>query len=180
MKRKILPIVICLFVCTPFFISRVDAAKTHSAVKLKPCKFLTYAEAEKILGQPVRLIENVSKIEGDVRKSNCVYSGISKDKASGKDINLYFSMEQKAQNPTIEETRQIFESAYGKVNEPELSVQVLSEIGDESFVISNPGYFHFIMVRKGAIIFRIKLNKAAENTSLAELKTFAKKFAEQL
>ena len=179
MKRKIVLIVICLFVWTPFFISRADGAKTHFAAKPKPCKFLIYAEAEKILGQPVRLIETISKIEGDVSKSDCVYSGISKDKISGKDINLYFSIEQKAQNPTVAEARQVFESAYRKINEPDLSVQVLSEIGDESFLISNPPYFHFMMVRKGEIIFRIKLNKAAENTSLEELKAFAKKFAEK-
>lgn len=148
--------------------------------KIKLCQFLSSAEAEKILGQPVRLVETNSKIEGDVSRSDCIYTGISKDKVSGKDINLYFSFERKAQNPTVEEARKVFESAYRKINEPELSVQLLSEIGDESFIISNPPHFHFIMVRKGEIIFRIKMNKAAETTSLEELKAFAKKFAEKI
>ena len=89
-------------------------------------------------------------------------------------------MEQKEQNPTAEQSRQEFESAYRKINEPELLVLVLSGIGDDAFLISNPPSFHFIMVRKGEIIFRFKMNKAAEKTSLEELKTFAKKVAEQV
>jgi hypothetical protein len=180
MKRKILLLALCLFVSAPFLSCQANAVKTHFAAKPKSCKFLSYADAEKILGQPVRLMENISKVEGDVRNSNCVYTGVSKDKVSGKDINLYFSFEQQEQNPTVEQARQVFESTYKKINEPDLSVQVLSGIGDEAFSISNPSNFHFIMVRKGEIIFRIKLNKATEKTSLEELKAFAKKFAEQI
>lgn len=148
--------------------------------KAEPCKYLSFADAEKILGQPVRLIENISKVEGDVRKSDCVYRGISKDKVSGKDINLYFSLERKEQNPTVERARQIFESSYKKINEPDLSVQVLNGIGDEAFLISNPPNFHFMMVRKDEVIFRFKMNKAAENTSVEELKAFAKKVSGQI
>jgi hypothetical protein len=180
MKRKILLLVLCLLVYAPFLNCQANAVKTTFAAQLKPCRLLSAGEAEKILGQPVRLMENISKVEGEVHKSNCVYTGVSKDKVSGKDVNLSFSLEQKEQNPTVEQARQVFKSTYGKVNEPELSVQVLSGIGDEAFSISNPSKFHFIMVRKGEIIFRIKLNKANENTSLEELKAFAKKFAEQL
>ena len=180
MKIKILLLVLCLFVSAPFLSCLANAFETHFVAKPKPCKFLSYGDAEKILGQSVRLTENISKIEGDVRKSDCVYTGVSKDKVSGKDVNLYFSLEQKEQNPTVEQARQVFESTYRKINEPELSVEVLSGVGDEAFSISNPLNFHFIMARKGEIIFRIKLNKATEKTSLEELKAFAKKFAEQL
>lgn len=180
MKRKILLFVLCLFVSAPFLSCLANVFETHFAAKPKPCKFLSDADAEKILGQPVRLIGNISKVEDDVRKSDCVYTGVSKDKVSGKDVNLYFSLEQQEQNHAVEQTRQEFASTYGKINEPNLSVEVLSGIGDEAFSISNPSNFHFIMVRKGEIILRIKLNKATEKTSLEELKVFAKKFAEQL
>jgi len=147
---------------------------------LKSCEFLTQSDAEKIIGQPVWLVENTSKIEGDVRRSDCTYRGISRDKVSGKDINLYFSLERREKNPTVEQAREIFASTYGKINEPDIFVGKLSGIGDEAFVISNPPSFHFIMVRKGAKIFSMKLNKAPEKTSLDELKAFAKKCAEQL
>ncbi|CAN5597452.1 hypothetical protein BH10ACI1_BH10ACI1_26380 [soil metagenome] len=184
MKEKFLLIALFLLLFVSAVSCQTNVAtineKSVSAEKSKPCEFLTPSDAEKILGQTVRLIENTSKIEGDVSKSDCVYRGISKDKVSGKDVNLYFSLERQEQNPTVEQARQIFASTYKKINEPALSVEVLSGIGDEAFSISNPSNFHFIMVRKGEIIFRIKLNKATENTSLEELKAFAKKFAEQL
>ena len=155
-------------------------SKIISNEDLKSCEFLTQSDAEKIIGQPVRLIENTSKIEGDVRKSNCTYQGISKDKVSGKDINLYFSLEQQEQNPTVENAQKEFESTYKKIDEPDIFVGKLSGIGDEAFVISNPPNFQFMMVRKGAMIFRMKLNKAPKKTSLEEFKAFAKKFADQL
>ncbi len=179
-KIKNLLLVLCLFVSAPFLSCQANVVETQFAANPEPCKFLTPSDAEKIIGQPVGLIENHSKIEGDVHKFECTYRGISKDKVSGKDINLYFSLERQEQNPTVERARQEFESTYRKIDEPLLLVQRLSEIGDEAFVISNPPNFHFIMVRKGAMIFRMKLNKAPEKTSFEELKAFAKKFADEL
>ena len=178
--KKILLLVLCLLVFGPFLSCPANVVNTQFAAKPEPCKFLTPSDAEKILGQPVRLIESISEIEGNVRKTACVYTGISKERAGGKEVNLYFSLEMKEENRTVEEARQIFNSTYTKINEPSLSVEVLNGIGDEAFSISNPGNFHFIMVRKGENIFRIKLNKATENTLLGELKAFAKKFAEQI
>ena len=174
MKRTIL----LLSLIFSGFVLSLNCQTKGMSGKVEPCKYLSSPEAEKILGQSVRLIENSSKVEGDVRKSNCVYSGISKDKISGKDINLYFSVEQKVQNPTVGQAHEVFESAYKKINEPEISVGKLSGIGDEAFFISNPPNFHFMMVRKGELIFRIKLNKASEGTSFEELKIFMKKIAE--
>jgi len=179
MKMKIMLLVLCLFASAPFLTSQSNVFETQVAAKMKPCKFLTVTDAEKIIGQPVRLTENTSKIEGSVRKSGCTYRGISKDKLSGKDINLYFSLEQQVQNPSVEKAQREFASSYQKVDEPLLLVELLSAIGDEAFVISNTPHFHFIMVRKGGTIFRMKLNKAPEKNSLSELKAFAKKFAEK-
>ena len=89
-------------------------------------------------------------------------------------------MERQDQNPTAERAHEIFETAYKKINEPEISVGKLSGIGDEAFFISNPPSFHFMMVRKSETIFRVKLNKAGEGTSFEELKIFMKKTAEEI
>ena len=148
--------------------------------KAAPCKYLSFSEAEKILGAKVALITNSWTFTADKTRFDCTYRAVEKDKVSGKDINLYFSMERKDQNPTIGQAHEVFESAYRKINEPEISVGKLSGIGDEAFFISNPPNFHFMMVRKGENIFRFKMNKAAEKTSLVELKAFAKKVAEQI
>jgi hypothetical protein len=146
--------------------------------KVEPCKYLSFSDAEKILGRKVALITNSWTFTADKTRFDCNYRAIEKDKTSGKDINLYFALEQQDRNATAEQAHEIFESSYKKINEPEISVGKLSGIGDEAFFISNPPSFHFMMVRKGEIIFRIKLNKASEGTSFEELKIFMKKIAE--
>src|SRR5688500_197233 len=93
MKNKII-LVTLLVICISALNCMAQSKNINSREKLKACMLLTQSDAEKILGQPVRLIENISKIEGDVRNSDCSYTGISKDKVSGKDISLYFSVEQ--------------------------------------------------------------------------------------
>lgn len=148
--------------------------------KVKPCKYLSFAAAEKILGREVVLITNSWTFTADVTRFECTYRAVEKDKASGKDINLYFSVEQKDRNSTAQQAHEVFESTYKKINEPEISVGKLNGIGDEAFFISNPPNFHFMMVRKNGTLFRIKLNKASEGTSFEELKIFIRKMTEQL
>lgn len=174
MRRKIL----FLFLIFSAFVLSLNCQTKGTNEKAEPCKYLSFTEAEKILGRKVALITNSWTFSADKTRFECNYRAIEKDKASGEDINLYFAVEQQDQNPTAEQAHEIFESAYKKINEPEISVGKLSGIGDEAFFISNPPHFHFMMVRKGGIIFRIKLNKAGEGTSLEELKIFMKKIAE--
>jgi hypothetical protein len=179
MRQKILLFILFLVIGVPTINCQTKASgKQNSAdEKTKPCKFLSFADADKILGQPVELVTNSWTFTADKTRFDCTYRGVEKDEASGKDINLYFSSEEIQQNPTAEQAHEVFESDYRKINEPDIFVGKLSGIGDEAFLISNPPNFHFMMVRKGVIIFRIKLNKAGKGTSLEELKTFMKNIA---
>jgi hypothetical protein len=179
MRQIILLFILFLFIGVPTINCQTNANdKPKSAdEKTKPCKFVSFAEAEKILGQPVELVTNSWSFADGKTRIDCTYRGVEKGKVSGKDVNLYFSSEQ--QNSTTSPAHEIFESAYRKINEPEMFVGKLSGIGDEAFLISNPPNFHFMMVRKGELIFRVKLNKASQGTSLEELKTVMKKIAEQ-
>ncbi|HVE57464.1 MAG TPA: hypothetical protein VNB22_11595 [Pyrinomonadaceae bacterium] len=174
MRRKILLLLIIFSASALSFNCQTTDEKT------KACKFLSFAEAEKILGGKVELVTNSWTFTTDITRFDCTYRAVEKDKASGKDINLYFSFEQQDQNATVEKAREVFASTYRKINEPDIFVGKLSGVGDEAFLISNPPNFHFMMVRKGTKIFRIKLNKAGKGTSLEELKTFMKKAAEQI
>lgn len=176
MRRKCL----LLFLILSAFVLSVNCQTKQADEKVKPCKFLSFAEAEKILGGKVELVTNSWTFTTGITRFDCTYRAVEKDTASGKDINLYFSFEQQDQNPTTEKAREVFASTYSKINEPDIFVGKLSGIGDEAFLISNPPNFHFIMVRKDTMIFRIKLNKASKGTSLEELKTFMKKAAEQI
>jgi hypothetical protein len=179
MRRKFLLFILFIFIGVPALNCQTNATGRQKPAdeKTKPCKFLSFADAEKILGQPVELVTDSWHFAGGKSRFDCTYRGVEKDKVSGQGINLFFSSEQ--QNPTAEQAHEAFEAAYRKINEPEMFVGQLSGIGDEAFLLSNPPHFHFMMVRKGAIIFRIKLNKASRGTSLEELKTVMKKIAEQ-
>jgi hypothetical protein len=182
MRQKILLIILFLFIGVPTLNCQTKASGSQRSAdeKTKPCQFLSFAAAEKILGQPVELVTNSWTFTTGKTRFDCTYRGVEKDKASGKDINLFFSSEQIQQNPTAERAHEVFESTFRKINEPDIFVGKLSEIGDEAFLISNPPHFHFLMVRKGEIIFRIKLNKAGKGTSLEELKAFAKTVTGQI
>src|SRR5688572_24533027 len=91
-----------LFVFLLFFMSGAVIQKTEGSdnqaglcEKLKPCQLLTQADAERILGQNVRLTGDKSELKGEVRQCRCTYTAVSNDPASGQDINLHFSFEQK-------------------------------------------------------------------------------------
>src|SRR4051794_4849442 len=75
--------------------------------RLKPCQILVQSDAERMLGQPVRLIQDSSELKDDRRQCRCAYTGVSKDKASGKDSYLFFSVEEKEGKPSVEQARQL-------------------------------------------------------------------------
>jgi hypothetical protein len=142
--------------------------------KIKPCQILTQADAERMLGQPVRLIQNSSELRGDVRQCMCGYMGLSKDKASGQDCALYFSLEQKEATPSAEQAHQVLVSTK-EANAHDHVIGDLSGIGDEAFSLSNDSDSHLIMARKGAVIMRLQVKRAAGTRSLEELKAFAER-----
>src|SRR5215208_5400482 len=127
-----------------------------------------------MLGQPVWLIHDTSELKGDRRQCVCAYTGVSKDKASGQDSYLFFSVEQKEVSPSVEQARQMIETTK-EDNAHDTDIQDLTGMGDEAFLLSNDSNNHFIMVRKGAIIMRLQIKNAPGKNSLDELKAFAEK-----
>ncbi|CAN5456182.1 hypothetical protein BH20ACI1_BH20ACI1_14310 [soil metagenome] len=161
-----------------FFASALSLNCQTKAVneKVKPCKFLSFADAEKILGQTVELVTNSWNFADDKSKFGCTYRSIEKDEASGREINLFFTLEESS---TEEQGEKIYEDIWNS-NKNRAGIEVLSGIGDEAYSHSDKPNFHFIMARKGKFTIRLKINKAVETTSLKELKAFAKKVAEQV
>lgn len=139
--------------------------------KAKACRFLSFAEAEKILGQPVELVDNLWTFTADQNVCDCAYRGIEKDAASGQAINLFFKLEESA---TVAQAQQIYERIW-QSNKTHKGIEVLSGIGDQAYAHSDQTNFHFVIARKGKFTVRMKVNKAAETTSLEELKKFAKR-----
>lgn len=175
MKHKI-KLIILLFV----FISAVNCAAQNKVKDLsrepKNCSLLAESDAEKILGQAVRLIENTIEVNDDIRQSRCTYTALSRDKSSGSEINLYFMLEE---TPNQERARQIFETIRNS-NEDHQGFENLNGVGEQAYAHSSKSHFHYVMAQKGKFAIRLKVNKAVETTSFDELKAFLKKAVKQI
>ena len=151
-----------------------NGGQTGFCEKIKPCQLLAQSDAEKMLGQPVRLTQDTSVLKGDVRQCMCAYAGVSKDKASGQDPVLYFSLEQKEPNPSAEQAHQLLVSTK-EANAHDTEIADLTGIGEEAFLLSNDLNSHLIMARKGTIIMRLQVKRAAGEKSSDAIKAFAEK-----
>ncbi len=147
--------------------------------KMKPCQLLAQSDAERMLGQSARLTQDISELRGDVLQCLCAYKGVSMDKASGQDSVLFFSLEEKETNPSAEQARQVLVSTK-EANAHDTSIWDLKGVGDEAFLLSNDSNSHLIMARRGAIIMRLQVKRAAGTKSLEELKAFAEKASKLL
>lgn len=185
MKRGTKQLLLLSLFLSLFFLNSVthkaqdSISQTGLCVSQKPCQILGQSVAEKILGQPARLINDRSELKGDIRQCICSYTCVSKDSASGKDINLYFVIEQKESNPSAEQARQVMETTKNE-NSHDTVIKDLSGIGDEAFQLGDDPNVHFIMARKGAIVIRLQIKQATEKTSFEELKSFAREVAKRL
>lgn len=155
-----------------------NGSQAEFCERMKLRQRLTEAEAERILGQPVRLLQNTSGMKDDVRQCMCGYFGMTRDKATGQNCVVYFSLEEKAINPSVEQAHQVLVSTKA-ANAHDTLIQDLSGIGDEAFALSNDSDSHLIMARKGTIIMRLQVKRAAGNRSLEELKAFAERVFKQ-
>jgi hypothetical protein len=156
-----------------------SSGQTDFCEHVKPCQLLAKSDAERMLGQSARRTQDTSVLKGDVRQCLCAYTGVSTDTESGQTSVLYFSLEQKAANPSAEEARQVLVSTK-EANAHDTSIWDLKGVGDEAFLLSNDSSSHFIMARKGAIIMRLQIKRGAGTKSLEELKAFAEKVSKHL
>jgi len=173
MQRKILML---LLIFTASALSLNCQTKT-AAEKAKPCKYLSFAEAEKILGQPVELITNSWTFTADINRFECSYRAFEKDETTGRAVNLFFVLEE---SPTEDAARKIYADIW-ESNKNHEGIEVLSAIGaNEAYAHSDRKNFYFVFARKGRFTLRLKVNKTVETVSFEELKAFAKRFIEQV
>jgi len=132
-----------------------------------------------MLGQAARLTPDTTTMKGSVRQCMCAYFGASKDKATGQDSVIYFSLEEKEKTPSAEEAREVMASTK-EANAHDTEISDLNGIGDEAFLLGNDPNSHLIMARKGGIIMRLQVKKAVGTKSLEESKTFAQKVFKSL
>jgi hypothetical protein len=156
-----------------------SAGQVHICDKVKPSQLLTQSVAERMLGQTARLTPDSTTIKGNIRQCTCAYFGVSKDRATGQDSVIYFSLEEKEKMPSAEEARQVLLSTK-EANVHDTDIIDLDGIGDEAFLLGNDSNSHLIMARKGGVIMRLQVKKAVGTKSLEESKAFAAKVFNRL
>jgi hypothetical protein len=138
--------------------------------------YFSKSDAEKILGEKAFLSDSSSTIKKDTLECKSAYTAYSKDQKTGKTGVIYFMIEQYSQDLSAKNAYRAIKAA----NENHEGVKTVHDMGDEAYFHSDGQNFYFILVRKGKIMFRIKVNKITSNTSLNEFNLISKKISDDL
>jgi len=139
-------------------------------------KLLTLSDAEKIMGEPAELTCNTFVIKGDTSEYKCDYTALSQDTINRKTGKLYFMYEAYA---TVDAAKNAYVSIY-QANRTHEGVEMVTGLGDEAYYHTDGTAFYFFLVRKGAKMFRMKLNKITSHSSETEFKNVAKHVADTI
>ncbi len=138
--------------------------------------YFSKSDAEKILGEPAFLSDSSSLIKKDTLERKTAYTALSKDQQKDKPVVIYFMIEQYSQEASAKNAYNAIKVA----NENHEGVKALHDMGDEAYFHTDSRNFYFILVRKGNIMFRIKVNKITSLTSLNEFNRVSKKISDGL
>jgi len=139
-------------------------------------RLFSLSDAEKILGEAAQLIENEEDTTEGIFTSKCVYKALKVDKKTGKTGVIYFMFEQYKDVASATNSYTVIQ----KANENHEGVVVLHNMGDEAYFHSDGSNFLFILVRKGAKMIRMKLNKTTSHTSNEAFDEVGKKITDAL
>jgi len=155
----------------------VNSTKVIDAPSLtNPAHLFTKEDAEKILGELTRLDDSATIVNKDAVQYKSSYLANAKDPKTGKTGGVYFLFERYNSASTAHEVYASFKAG----NQSHEGFSILQGMGDEAYFHSDGENFHFIIVRKGKNMFRIKVNKITSTTSLDELNRVAKNITAEL
>ena len=138
--------------------------------------YFSKSDAEKILGEKAYLSDNSSTIKKDTLEYKSAYTAYSKDQKTDKTGVIYFMIEKYIEDLSAKNAYNAIKVA----NENHEGVKIVNDMGDEAYFHSDGKNFYFILVRKGNIMFRIKVNKITSHTSLNEFNLISNKIADEL
>jgi hypothetical protein len=135
---------------------------------VQPEKLFTKADAERIMGEPLRLTNNTPSSTPQAASHLYGYEAVAKV-ATGRPGAIYFLFEQ------YHDEAEAIKRYVGTrdANKP-MGIEELPGLSDGAYYHTDGQHFYFIMVRKGKYVFNIKVNKITQTTSLAEFKKTAK------
>jgi hypothetical protein len=138
--------------------------------------YFSKSDAERILGEKAFLSDSSSTIKKDTLECKSAYTAYSKDQKTGKTGVVYFMIEQYNQESSAKNAYNFFYEA----NKHHEGIKIVHDMGDEAYFHSDGKNFYFYLVRKGKIMFRIKVNKITSHTSLNEFNLVSKKISDDL
>ena len=145
----------------------------HLSITSDPTTLFTLADAEKIMGEPGRLVDSETVAAGKGRESSpkdsvfhikktasfygCAYEATKKDEKTGKTGKVYFLVEE---YPTTSSASAVY-SYYKRSNEHHDGFKEL-QLGDEAWYGNSP---LFVYVRKKNKLMIMKVNGMTSKTS---------------
>ena len=145
----------------------------HSSITTGPTTLFTLADAEKIMGEPGRLVDSETVAAGKGRESSpkdsvfhikktasfygCAYEATKKDEKTGRMGKVYFLVEE---YPTTSSASAVY-SYYKRSNEHHDGFKEL-QLGDEAWYGNSP---LFVYVRKKNKLMIMKVNGMTSKTS---------------
>ena len=161
------------------FLSTDTISATRSSAQIKPFlerDYFSKSDAELILGEKASLSDSSSAIKKDTLEIKRAYTANAVDLKTGKTGVIYFMIEEYSKESSAKEAYHFFKTA----NEKHEGVRTVYNMGDEAYFHSDGTNFYFVLVRKGKIMFRMKVNKITSHTSLSGFNLVSKKMADAL
>lgn len=157
-----------LFLLTVLFVSNPlpnDTTIVANAMQ-KPhaCQFFTNENAAKIIGGKVRADDEGMIDDEKTKKWKCTFSAA----AGGNGPKVYFMLMRSSLETAAKDEFEVI----GESNKNHAGFEEWPGTGDEAVVHTDGSNFQFVMIRKGAITIRVKVNPA-RGVSLENLKTVA-------
>lgn len=147
------------------------AACMPETVAAKPyaCHYFGYGNAEKLLGPKLTTADSEEGRADGSHRWNCTFTSETGDR------KIFFALFKDA---TDEAARAEFQ----RIRESNKNLSGFEDwtgVGDEAVVHTDGKNFQFLMVRKGAVSFRIKLNPV-KGTPVQDVKRIAAALAEKI
>jgi hypothetical protein len=122
---------------------------------------LAKADAEKIIGQPSRLVESKSTTNNGVGEVRCTFMAIEADSKTGKRVNLYYRLVEYSTAEQAHDTLQKFDNS----NKNNAGWTRVTGIGDEAISHTDKENFQLVIIRKRNKMVFMKVNKITAFTA---------------
>jgi hypothetical protein len=129
---------------------------------------MTIADAEKIMGETMHLTDSVTENKVGVIIKRLQYSSVEINKKTTRPNIIECMIEYYDEISAAENTY----ISIKKANEDHDGIKTLTGIGDEAYFHSDNKNFYFVLARKCSTVFRMKVNRITDKTSLPVFNAF--------